>query len=174
MEANRKVVEDLLRESLVLQADQRHDTRLVVLNARLTSLAEAEVQLQRAIVGLEGQRRGVLLQVQVPQCGCCYWPALQGVVPTVPDWLAHPCQWHTQASIPHMSKPHTTLQRSRNALQTLNESVSTGEGDTSKLSAAVADVELALQQESTRCQGLHAAVNRAAHDAHRCGGWSWE
>ena len=65
MDAARRTLEALGQEAHTLQAEQNNDRRIVALQAQLTSLAEAEVQLQRGMVGLEGQRRSVVLHVQV-------------------------------------------------------------------------------------------------------------
>lgn len=65
LEAARRALESLGQETHALQADQQHEHRLLSLQARLTSLAQAEVQLQRGVVGLESQRRTASLQVQV-------------------------------------------------------------------------------------------------------------
>ena len=59
-------------------------------------------------------------------------------------------------------------QRSRDELHRLTQSVAAAEADAFRLTLSAADTAQALQQEGARCEGLRDAVNRAAHDMHRC------
>lgn len=79
MEVAKRAAETLRHETQALRDDQQHDGRAVALQARLTSLAEAEVQLHQGVAALEGQRRGVALMVQV-RCRWCDLLSSGGVI----------------------------------------------------------------------------------------------